>query len=264
MQKLTFPFVLYLLATCVLQQAARAAEPLNVLLVTGGCCHDYKYQTEQLKLAFKKHDVETKWTVVMEGGTGTKAQIDLYNDKDWANGFDVVIHNECFANTADVKYIQRITDAHHDGANAVVIHCAMHTYRASEKDQWRQLLGVTSRHHEHQSNYPVRVVANKHPIMQGFPKDWVTPMDELYVIENLWPNAKPLATSVSEKTSKSHPCFWVNKYGKARIFGTTYGHSNETFADPVFHQAIVRGSLWAAGKLDQHDKDQKKTASEKE
>ncbi|GAB5405463.1 MAG: ThuA domain-containing protein [Aureliella sp.] len=251
MQKIVLLFLLSL--SCLVAASARAAEPLKVLIVTGGCCHDYKYQTDQLKLAFKEHKVETKWTVVMEGGTGTKAKIELYDDADWAKDFDVVIHNECFANTTDIEYIKRITGAHQDGANAVVIHCAMHTYRAAEKDQWRQLLGVTSRRHEHQSNYPVRVVEKKHPIMQGFPSDWVTPKDELYIIENLWPNAKPLATSVSEKTSTAHPCFWTNTYGKARVFGTTYGHSNETFADPVFQQAIVRGSLWAAGKLKAHD-----------
>ncbi len=251
MHKLVFVFLLAL--TIASTTVAYAAEPLKVLLVTGGCCHDYKYQTQQMKHAFEKHKVDAEWTVVMEGGTGTQAKIELYDDPNWAKGFDVVIHNECFANTTDIDYIKRITEAHHDGANAVVIHCAMHTYRAAEKDQWRQLLGVTSRRHEHQSNYPVRVVEKKHPIMKGFPSDWVTPKDELYIIENLWPNAKPLATSVSEKTSIAHPCFWTNTYGKAKVFGTTYGHSNETFADPVFQQAIVRGSLWAAGKLEAHD-----------
>ena len=59
-----------------------------------------------------------------------------------------MIHNECFANTADPDYIRKITNAHKAGVNAVVIHCAMHTYRAAKIDDWREFLGVTSRRHE--------------------------------------------------------------------------------------------------------------------
>lgn len=230
-------------------EASSAEKPLRVLLVTGGCCHDYKYQTKQLMEAGKRHGLEIDWKVVNEGGTGTQAQIDLYDDPDWAKGFDVVIHNECFANTADPEYIRKITKAHHQGANSVVIHCAMHTYRAAKIDDWREFLGVTSRHHEHQSNYPVKVVAKDHPIMKDFPKDYVTPKDELYIVKHVWPNTKTLATSVSEKTEEPQPVFWVNQYGKARVFGTTYGHSNDTFADHVFQDTVVRGMLWAAGRL---------------
>ena len=84
--------------------------------------------------------------------------------------------------------------------------------------------------------------------MKGFPDSWTTPMDELYVIEKLWPNARALATSVSERDHKEYPVMWINQYGKARVFGTTYGHSDATFQDPVFLQTLTRGLLWAAGR----------------
>jgi type 1 glutamine amidotransferase len=248
---LRFSFLLSLVVLGTCSARAYAAEPVNILLITGGCCHDYQFQADTLKAAFQDHSIEATWTVINEGGTGTEAQIDLYEDPAWAQGYDVVIHNECFANTTSEEYIRKITQAHRAGTNAVVIHCAMHTYRASQVDDWREFLGVTSRRHDHKSNYPVKVVAPDHPIMKGFPTDWVTPLDELYVIETLWPKATPLATSISEKDGNSHPCFWVNEFGQARVFGTTYGHSNETFADKTFQQALVRGTLWAAHKLDQ-------------
>ena len=73
------------------------------------------------------------------------------------------------------SYIRKITKAHHDGANAVVIHCAMHTYRDAEIDDWRQMLGVTSRRHDHQSNYVVKNMMPDHAIMKDFPKEWITP-----------------------------------------------------------------------------------------
>jgi uncharacterized protein len=241
--------IVTLLSSTPATAADMAAKPLRALLVTGGCCHNYEFQAEALKLGVAQH-AKVEWTVVNEGGKGTEAMIPLYDKPDWAKGYDVVVHNECFANTKDAAYIRRITSAHHAGTPAVVIHCAMHTYRAAEMDDWREFLGVTSRRHDHQSNYPVKVVAAKHPVMRGMPADWVTPKDELYIIEKLWPNATALATSKSEKDGKEHPVIWTNQYGKARVFGTTYGHSDETFRDPVFLDYVSRGLLWATGRLE--------------
>ena len=225
-----------------------SGRPIRALLITGGCCHNYTFQSEAMKNGVgAQADIE--WAVVNEGGRGTRAEIDLYQNPDWAKPYDVVVHNECFADTADTNYIRRITAAHKAGMPAVVIHCAMHTYRAAKFDDWREFLGVTSRMHEHQSKYPVKVVAKEHPIMRGFPENWVTAMDELYVIEKLWPGAKALATSVSERTQKEQPVVWVNDFHGTRVFGTTYGHSDDTFRDPVFINLLARGVVWAAGKL---------------
>ena len=68
-------------------------------------------------------------------------------------------------------------------------------------------------------------------------------------LEKLWPNTKVLASSVSEKDQKLYPVMWTNKYGKARVFGTTYGHSKDTFADEVFLNVLSRGIQWSAGRL---------------
>ena len=222
-------------------------KPLRALLVTGGCCHNYKLQSEKLTNAVSRL-VRTEWTVVNEGGNGTRAQISLYDNPDWAKGYDVVVHNECFADTTDTNYIRRITAAHRAGVPAVVVHCAMHTYRSATMDDWREFLGVTSKRHDHQSRYAVTKIEPAHPVVQGIPDDWKTPMDELYVIEKLWPNARALATSVSERDGKTYPVIWINQFGKARVFGTTYGHSDETFRDPVFLGYLSRGVLWAAGR----------------
>lgn len=225
-----------------------AGEPIKALLITGGCCHNYAFQAAAIREATAAA-ADIEWLVVNEGGSGTQAMIALYDDPDWAKMFDVVVHNECFADTTDPEYIRKITTAHRAGVPAVVIHCAMHTYRSADIDDWRTFLGVTSRRHDHRSNYPVKVVAGDHPVMQGFPSHWVTPSDELYVIEKLWPGAKALATSTSERTGDAHPVVWVNDFAGVRVMGTTYGHSDDTFRDPVYQNLLVRGILWAAGKL---------------
>lgn len=229
-------------------EKAKSSEPIKALLITGGCCHNYEFQSTALTDAISA-EADVKWTVLNEGGKGTRAMIPLYNDPNWAGNYDIVIHNECFANTTDEDYIRQITEVHRNGVPAVVIHCAMHTYRAASFDDWREFLGVTSKRHDHQSNYPVKPVAKNHPIMKSFPDVWTSPKDELYVIEKLWPHAKALATSVSERDGKEHPVVWVNQFGSARVFGTTFGHSDATFRDPIFLKTVTRGFLWAAGRL---------------
>ncbi len=227
-----------------------AAEPqVRALLITGGCCHDYELQTEILKTEMAKR-ANVAWTVVYQGGTTKDTKIAIYDDPNWADGYDVVVHNECFADVLDEKWIAAIAARHKQGVNAVVVHCAMHTYRAIKRDDWREFLGVTSRRHEHKSEKTVTSVAKDHPVMAGFPMQWKSPSDELYLIEKLWPNAQALATGLSERHGDTHPAFWVNQFGAARVFGTTFGHSNETFQDAVFLDTFARGLLWAAGKLD--------------
>ena len=224
------------------------SKPLRALLVTGGCCHNYPLQSQALTNAVAKL-ASVEWKVVMEGGKGPRAEISLYDNPDWAKGFDVVVHNECFADTTNETYVRKITSAHKDGVPAVVIHCAMHTYRSAGIDDWRELLGVTSKRHDHQAKYPIKIVEPTHPIFKGVSDKWVTPMDELYVIDKIWPNAKALATSVSERDGKTYPVAWINQYGKARVFGTTYGHSDDTWRDEQFLTYVSRGVLWAAGAL---------------
>lgn len=239
----------FLIVLPLLSLTALAAEkPLKALLVTGGCCHDYEFQSTALTAATEAA-MPIHWTVVNDGGKGTKAQIKLYEDKDWAKAYDVVVHNECFAGTKDPEYIKSIVSGHKAGTPAVVIHCAMHSYRDAETDDWQQFLGVRSRHHEHQSKYPVKVTEADHPIMKEFPKDWVTPMDELYIIKKTWPKTTVLATSKSEKSGESQPVIWTNDFHGTRVFGTTYGHTNDTFSDPVFLKLIADGILWSTGRL---------------
>ena len=228
-----------------------APKPLRALLITGGCYHNYPSQVEQLTNALAKL-AAVEWTVKIEACTGsTRAELPLYDNPDWAKGFDVVVHNECFADTTNHTYIRKILDAHKAGVPAAVIHCAMHTYRAADFDDWREFLGVTSKRHDRQARSAVKLLEPGHPILKGMPADWTTPMDELYNIDKLWPDAKALASSVSAENGKTFPVIWINQYGKARVFGTTYGHSDATWRDPVFLTYVSQGVLWAAGRLNE-------------
>jgi len=244
MKRRLFFFAALLLAN---SSAVLAAAPLRALLVTGGCCHAYEKQAVAFVAGMKKFgDVE--WTLVNEGGNTTRGEIPLYNNPDWAKPYDVIVHNECFADTDDPAYIRKITTAHRAGKPAVVIHCAMHTYRAATVDDWREFLGVTTRRHDKSAHHVVVPVVAGHPVLRGFPARWETPVDELYIIEKLWPGAKAVATAVSLSDGKTYPVIWCNDYHGTRVFGTTFGHGLATWDDPVFIELISRGLLWAAGR----------------
>jgi type 1 glutamine amidotransferase len=77
---------------------------------------------------------------------------------------------------------------------------------------------------------------------------FVTPLDELYVIDKVWPGAKPLATAVSPEDGKTYPLVWTHDYRGTRVFGTTLGHGTETFHANQFKELITRGFRWAVKK----------------
>jgi len=240
---------------------AAETKPLKVLYITGGCCHDYNSEKEILAKGVKAR-ANVEFTIVEEGGDGTKRQhieTSVYQKADWAKDYDLIIHNECFADDTDPAFIEKVLKPHREGKPGIVIHCTMHTFRSYKPDDFREFLGVTSVSHGAQHPLDVKVVAAAHPIMTGFPANWKTGNEELYAIRKVWPNTTVLATAADKKkdsagvwqpTDQSHALIWVSTYGQCRVFGTTLAHANETFADPVFLDMFARGLLWACGKLD--------------
>ncbi len=224
---------------------AFAGQPrVNALVVTGGCCHDYITQTKILIDAMAK-SLPINWTIVLPDANVAEGKVPLYNDPNWSKGFDIVVHNECYANQQQASFIQQITAGHKSGPPAVVIHCAMHSYRAATIDDWREFLGVTSRRHTAQHRISVKWTPGD-PIAAGLPS-WTTPNDELYVIDKVWPGTTGVATAVSPEAGNAEfPVAWRHEYqGSARVFGTTVGHGMDTWNDPVFLELVTRGFRWA-------------------
>ena len=221
-------------------------------MVTGGPFHDYRRQESILTAAMKTR-ANVEWTVAFEQKQDTGYKIPLFDKPNWAEGFDVVVHNECYADVDDPAYVARIVAVHKAGVPAVVVHCAMHTFRGMKTDEWREFLGVTTVRHGPQHPLIVRNDHPEHPIMQGFPATWTTGPEELYVIDKLWPESVALA-SAEETNKKAYPVFWTHQYGRGRVFGTTLPHNHQTMTDPVFLDLFARGLLWSAGRLDEAGK----------
>ena len=245
---------------------AADAKPLRVLLVTGGCCHDYEKQHLILAEGLSaRANVEV--TFAHNPDKTTKATFDVYKDKDWAKPFDVVIHDECSADVTDPEYVGNIIAAHRNGTPAVNLHCAMHCYRwgnfrepvpaGADNSHWYEMLGLQSTGHGPQEPIAITFVDKASPITSGM-ADWTTVKEELYnniQILTAHPLAKGRQTVTDKKSGETKDVetvvAWTNEFGsnKTRIFSTTIGHNNDTVGDARYLDLVTRGLLWATGKL---------------
>lgn len=237
---------------------AAAKPPLRVLLITGGCCHEYGKQKDILKSGLEaRANIEV--TQVHSEDTSTRARFQIYENPDWAKGYDAVIHDECSADVKDMPYVQNILKAHKEGVGAVNLHCAMHSYRTGTED-WFEFVGIQSASHGPQLPIQLKFVNTHHAIVAGM-ENWTTINEELYNNVKLFPKMYPLARGkqvVKRKdgTEKTEDVVvaWVNRYGKGKIFSTTLGHNTATVADERYLELVTRGVLWSCNKLEVNGK----------
>ncbi len=260
-------------------QAADAdtAKPLRVLLIAGGCCHDYATQTQLLKAGIESR-INGVVTIEYNPDTTTEATFGVYSSDDWAKDYDVIIHDECSANVTDPAYVKRILDAHRNGVPAVNLHCAMHSYRwgnfkeavkpGDDNANWYEMIGLQSTGHGPKTPIDIKFVDKKHPVTVGL-EDWTTIDEELYNNVQIFDTAHALVKGTQiqmPRKKKGEPAptgdaakgkevtevvVWTNEYGdnKTKIFSTTIGHNNETVADDRYLDLVTRGLLWSIDKL---------------
>ena len=234
----------------VAQDAAKTKpKPLKALLVTGGCCHEYDKQKDILKKGIESRAM-VEVSHVHTSDKTTKARFDLYDNPDWAKGYDVILHDECTSDVVEQPYVDNILNAHKKGLPAVNLHCAMHSYRLPGKDDWFQFVGIQSAAHGPQKPIEVTFVDREHPITKPL-ENWTTINEELYNNLKLFPNTKELAWGRQDtgKRIDTYVVTWTTEYGKARVFSTTLGHNTDTVADPRYLEMVTRGLLWVCDKL---------------
>jgi Trehalose utilisation len=242
---------------------AQEAKPLKVMLITGGCCHDYKNQTNILKKGLEERINVTVDQIHVDDGS-TKPKLPIYGNPDYAAGYDLVIHDECAADIKDIAVVNGVLKPHVDGTPAVALHCAMHSYRTGNHTQkvetlggdgslWFEFLGLQSSGHGPQKPIDITFTDKNHPVTKGA-KDWTTINEELYNNVRLFDAAQPLAKGKQDKSEAV--VVWTNLYGKekTRVFCTTIGHNNATVEDARYLDLVAKGLLWAAGKLGEDGK----------
>ncbi|MBC8001278.1 MAG: ThuA domain-containing protein [Opitutaceae bacterium] len=245
--------------------AADAPPALRVLLITGGCCHDYARQKDILKegLEMRANVVVTQ---IHTDDKSTKPPLAILGNPDYAKGYDLVIHDECAADVNDPEIIKGALAPHRAGIPGVNLHCAMHSYRignpgqkaeaGTDRSLWFDYLGLQSSGHGPQLPIAITFTNTTHPVSKNL-GDWTTSNEELYNNIQIFPAATPLAYGKqtvknrdgTEKTNE-FVVAWANDYKGTRVFSTTIGHNNTTVGDTRYLDLVTRGILWATKKAD--------------
>ncbi|HEY5315730.1 MAG TPA: ThuA domain-containing protein [Pirellulales bacterium] len=244
-------------------QAAGSVKPLRALLVLGGCCHDYAKQKDILAAGISAR-AHVEVTIAYNPDKTTRQLNPVYESADWAQGFDVVIHDECTSDVKDLKLIDRILAPHRHGLPGVVLHCGMHCYRSdgypNTVTPWFEFTGLPSTGHGPKEPIAVHYLDPSNPITKGT-SDWTTINEELYnnfaggVLDTAHALARGKQVVKDKKTGAESTVdnivVWTNRYrDRTNVFATTLGHNNQTVADPRYLDLVTRGLLWSCGKLD--------------
>jgi len=244
-----------ILVTCP-ASAADSPKPLKILLVTGGCCHDYAKQKDILKKGIEAR-ANAQVDIIFVADDSTHPQLPIYGHPDYAKGYDVVIHDECVGEGLDPALVEGVLKPHRDGIPGVNLHCGVHSYRIGNPNDpvtpgtphglWFEYLGLQSSGHGAQLPIAIRFLDPDMPITKGM-TDWTTINEELYNNVKVFDGVQPLARG--KQGQSDFVVVWTHLYqGKTRVFSTTIGHNNQTVEDPRYLDLVTRGVLWACGKL---------------
>jgi hypothetical protein len=244
---------------------AESPKPLRVLLITGGCCHDYAKQKDILKEGIEKR-LNVEIVQVHSDDKSVKPPLSIYGNPDYAKGFDLVIHDECSAGINDEAVVRGVLKPHDEGVPGVNLHCAMHSYRIGNAGDpvelgtphglWFEYLGLQSTGHGPQEPIAITHIDKNAALSKNLP-DWSTVKEELYNNLRVFDTATPVArgkqiTKAKDGTEKEHDVVvaWTNMHkAKTRVFSTTIGHNNATVEDDRYLDLVSRGVLWASDRL---------------
>ncbi|MFL5972359.1 MAG: ThuA domain-containing protein [Gaiellaceae bacterium] len=128
---------------------------------------------------------------------------------------------------------------------------------ADTEDGWEwygRLLGTRFRSHPQIQRAAVRVSNRKHPSTSGLPANWLR-VDEWY---NFTRNPRPAVEVLARLDEASyapgdgamgadHPIAWAHSFQGGRSWFTGGGHTDESYAEPLFRRHLLGGIRYAAG-----------------
>ncbi len=136
------------------------------------------------------------------------------------------------------------------GGGFVGIHAATDT----EYDWawYNQLVGAYFKSHPKQQEAILHVIDPTHVSTMHLPKEWKR-FDEWYNFKSIQSNLHVLIT-IDEKSytggenGEYHPMAWWHDFDGGRAFYTEFGHTDESYADPLFIQHVTGGIAYAVNK----------------
>lgn len=189
--------------------------------------HEFTVDTTENAARFTEENLKQYRTVIFLSTTG-----DVLNDRQQAD-FE--------------RYIQA-------GGSYVGVHAATDT--EYDWPWYNKLAGGQFLSHPGNPNVrkgQVTVRDKNHPATEGLP-DTFEKTDEFYDFKNFNSDVKVLMTideasygDAKMNAGANHPMVWYHEYDGGRVFYTAFGHTSESFLEPIFLQHFWGGLRWAAG-----------------
>jgi uncharacterized protein len=114
---------------------------------------------------------------------------------------------------------------------------------------YNKLVGAYFKSHPAQQEAKLIIVRKDFPATAGMPDSWVR-KDEWYNFKDMSPDVTVLI-KIDESSYKggengdNHPMAWYHKFDGGRAFYTELGHTDESYADPVYLKHLLGGIEWA-------------------
>ncbi|MBR9998453.1 MAG: ThuA domain-containing protein [Cyclobacteriaceae bacterium] len=164
--------------------------------------------------------------------------------------YDALIFLNTTGDLFDEKQQQVLVNYIRNGGGYVGIHAS--TDAEYDWPWYGQMAGGYFKSHPKQQNAVIKVVDKTHPSTTMLPDEW-NRFDEWYDFKDVNPNIKVLAkldeTSYEGgEMQNDHPIIWYQEFEGGRIFYTGFGHTNETFEEPLFREHVMGGIMYAIGK----------------
>jgi len=143
-----------------------------------------------------------------------------------------------------------------DGKGFIGVHSAIDTFY-----QWPEYGDMTGGYFDHhpwnQFQAPVVVEDRDNPIVKHFPPTFSV-MDEIYqakdfsrdkvrVLMSLDATKIDLSNKYVKRTDQDFAVAWIRNYGKGRVFYSTLGHREDSWARPDVQKMWLEAVKWAMG-----------------
>ena len=169
-----------------------------------------------------------------DSGKFTEANLKQYSAVIWLSTTGDVLDD--VQQAAFERYIQA-------GGGYVGIHAAADT--EYDWPWYNQLAGAYFLHHPKQQNAEIQIIDKNHPATKMLPDRWKR-WDEWYSYKSISKDIKTLGkldekTYEGGKNGDDHPFIWHHDFDGGKAFYTGGGHTDESYADPLFLQHILGG-----------------------
>ncbi len=137
-----------------------------------------------------------------------------------------------------------------NGGGFVGIHAATDT--EYDWPWYNQLVGAYFKSHPKQQEAVLHIIDPSHISTMHLPVEWKR-FDEWYNFKSIQSDLHVLIT-IDEKSYTGgengdfHPMAWWHDFDGGRAFYTEFGHTDESYADPLFIQHVTGGIAYAVNK----------------